>query len=274
MEQKLSTKTSSWKRFSWHLLRHKNDREKQPKALLNRCWQAAKALVFPVYCPCCRQPCDGADDQSLLRYRVPSCPRCGLFFNTGSLLEKTLSDAANCLSCHQHKLWFTATLALGPYRGELREAVLRSKRCSEESFTLALGALIGQQLGPLLINQKIDLVTNTPTHWKRRWQRGVESTELLLRGLVSQVQLPIGLRILGCRRYTRKQGTLTPAERFRNVSNAFCVRKPQQVRGKHVLVVDDVMTSGSTVNELARILQQAGACKVTNVVLARGQCVS
>ena len=281
MEQKLSTKPAGWERFSWHLMRHKNDSKKQPMALLNHCWKAAKALVFPVYCPCCRQPCDGADNRfllcnpckiSLLRYRVPSCPRCGLFFNAGSLLQKTLSDVANCPSCQQQKLWFNATLALGPYRGELREAVLRSKRCSEESFTLALGALIGQQLGPLLTTQRIDFVTNTPTHWKRRWQRGVESTELLLRGIVSQVQLPIRLRILGCRRYTRKQGTLTPAERFRNVSNAFCVKKPQQVRGKHVLVVDDVMTSGATVNELARILLQSGACKVTNVVLARGQC--
>jgi len=209
---------------------------------------------------------------SLLRHRLLSCLRCGRFFNAGMVLQKALSEATNCPSCRQRKLWFSATLALGPYRGELREAVLRSKRSSEEPFTLALGSLIGQKLGPLLSTQKIDLVTNTPTHWKRRWQRGVDSTELLLRGILSQVRLPIGLRILGCRRYTRKQGTLTPAERFRNVAHAFRVKKPQQVRGKHVLVVDDVMTSGATLNELARILQQAGASKVTNVVLARGQC--
>ena len=99
MEQKLSTKPAGWERFSWHLMRHKNDSKKQPMALLNHCWKAAKALVFPVYCPCCRQPCDGADNRfllcnpckiSLLRYRVPSCPRCGLF-STQVLFSKKRS---------------------------------------------------------------------------------------------------------------------------------------------------------------------------------------
>jgi len=283
MEKRLSAKPLPRKGFCWQILRQTNDLRKQKLSILNRGWQAAKSLVFPVYCASCRQPCHGLQDQlllcspcklSLLRHCTPSCPRCGLFFNSGSRPEKSLLGPANCPSCRRRKLWFADTLALGPYRGELREAVLRSKRSTEEALTLALGALMGQQLGPLLETQEIELVTNTPTHWKRRWQRGVQSTELLLRGIVSQVALPVASRMLRCRRYTRKQGTLSPAERFRNVSNAFRVRKPRQVRGKHVLVVDDVMTSGATLNELARVLQQAGARKVSNVVLARGQCSS
>ena len=264
----------------WQIIRQLNNLRKQNLAFLNRGWQAAKALVFPVYCAGCREPCQGSMEPfqlcahckaSLLSQQAPSCPRCGLFFSAGFRPEKSLFKTANCPSCRQRKLWFAATLALGPYRGELREAVLRSKRSTEESFTLALGALIGKQLGPLLETHQIELVTNTPTHWRRRWQRGVQSTELLLRGIVSQVKLPVAPRILRCRRYTSKQGTLSPSERFRNVSNAFAVRKPRQVRGKHVLVVDDVMTSGATLNELARLLHEAGAGKVTNVVLARGQ---
>lgn len=280
MEQRLSTRPLPREGFCWQILRQANNVKKQQLAFVHRGWEAAKALVFPVYCPGCHQPCHSSADRfllcspcrvSLLRHRAAGCSRCGLFFNSGARSKNPMAGPANCPSCRQRKLWFAATVALGPYRGELREAVLRSKRASEESFTLALGALIGQQLGPSLATQEIDLVTNMPTHWKRRWQRGVQSTELLLRGLVSQVELPVASQVLRCRRYTRKQGTLSPAERFRNVSNAFRVRKPQQVRGKHVLVVDDVMTSGATVNEVARVLQQAGARKVTNVVLARGQ---
>ncbi len=280
VEKRLSAKPLPRPRFYWQIIRQINDVRKKKLAFLNRGWQAAKALVFPVYCAGCREPCQETTEPfqlctlckaSLLPQHAPSCPRCGLFFSVGCRPEKSVLAPANCPSCHQRKLWFTATLALGPYRGALREAVLRSKRSTEESFTLALGALMGQQLGPLLETEQIELVTNTPTHWRRRWQRGVQGTDLLLRGIVSQVALPVAPTLLRCRRYTSKQGTLSPAERFRNVSNAFAVRKPRQVRGKHVLVVDDVMTSGATLNELARLLHKAGARKVTNVVLARGQ---
>jgi len=283
VEKSLLAKPMPRGRPCWQIHPHRNHPKKQKTALLSRGWKAAKALVFPVHCASCRQPCHGAADGllicatceiSLLRHRTSSCPRCGLFFQAASRREKSSLLPANCPGCNQRKLWFDVTLALGPYRGDLREAVLRSKRSTEEALTLSLGALIGRRLGPLLETQGIDLIANTPTHWKRRWQRGVQSTELLLTGIVSQVKLPVASRLLCSQRFTKKQGTLSSTERFRNVSNAFRVRNRRQVQGKHVLVVDDVMTSGATLNELARILHQAGARKVSNVVLARGQCSS
>jgi len=283
VKKRLSAKPMPRGRPCWQFLRQTNHPNKQKIFILNRGWQAAKALVFPVHCASCRQPCHGSADRllicatckiSLLRHRTSSCPHCGLFSQAASRGEKSSLLPANCPGCSQRKLWFDATLALGPYRDELREAVLRSKRSTEEALTLSLGALMGRRLGPLLEAQEIDLIANTPTHWKRRWQRGVQSTELLLTGIVSQVKLPVASRLLCSKRFTKKQGTLSSAERFRNVSNAFRVRNRRQVQGKHVLVVDDVMTSGATLNELARILHQAGASKVSNVVLARGQCSS
>lgn len=163
-------------------------------------------------------------------------------------------------------------MALGPYQDHLQEAVIRSKRAGQAAFTLALGALMGRRLGPLLKTRQIDLITCTPTHWRRRLQRGVHSTQLLMAGILSQVNFPVAGRMLCCTRLTDKQGTLSRAQRHSNVTNAFRVAGRPPVRGLHVLVVDDVMTSGATLNELARILHRAGTRKVTNIVLARGHC--
>ena len=65
---------------------------------------------------------------------------------------------------------------------------------------------------------------------------------------------------------------LSSSQRQRNVSGAFQITVPDRVRGQHLLVVDDVMTSGATLNEIARILRRAGARRISNVVLARGYC--
>ena len=258
-----------------------------PRKVISGCWHAAKELVFPLHCADCRQPCSGPDNQlvlcgpcqhSLLRHRTGHCPRCGLFSKLGTLpancqqLVVPSDFPANCPGCSRHKFWFDATLAVGPYQDELREAVLRSKRPHEVAFTLALGVFMGQQLGPLFDDQEIDLITTTPTHWRRRLQRGPASTELLLAGLASQLDIPVTTGLLRCQRFTKKQGTLSSAERHRNVSNAFRVMSSPPVGNKHLLIVDDVMTSGATLNELARILRRAGVRRISNVVLARGHC--
>mgnify|MGYP001170565190 CR=1 FL=1 len=145
---------------------------------------------------------------------------------------------------------------------------------AEETLTLALGALLGRQLHQLPEMRSIDLVINTPTHWKRRLQRGISSTELLLTGILSQLNLPHASGLLRCTRSTGKQGMLSASQRQRNVSKAFRITVPHRIRDQHLLVVDDVMTSGATLNEIARILHRAGARRISNVVLARGYSLS
>ena len=250
-------------------------------------WRAAKALIFPLHCACCQQACRGSSarvilctdcEKSLLADQPAACPRCGFFFHRGksNLFRPGLGylPVTNCPGCANRKLWFDDTFALGPYQGPLREVVLRSKRAAEETLTLALGALMGRQLHQLPEMRSIDLVVNTPTHWKRRLQRGISSTELLLTGIISQLNLPRASGLLRCTRSTGKQGMLSSSQRQRNVSKAFRITVPHRIRDQHLLVVDDVMTSGATLNEIARILHRAGARRISNVVLARGYCLS
>jgi ComF family protein len=248
-------------------------------------WKAAKALIFPLHCAYCQRPCRESSarvilctdcEKSLITEPSAVCPRCGFFFPASPLsrFRPGRSDLpiTNCPGCTNRKLWFDDTFALGPYRGPLREMVLRSKRATEETLTLSLGALLGRRLHRLPELRSVDMVINTPMHWKRRLQRGISTTELLLTGILSQLNLSPASGLLRCTRATAKQGMLSSSQRQRNVSRAFHITAPRRVRDQHLLVVDDVMTSGATLNEIARILHRAGARRISNVVLARGYC--
>lgn len=252
---------------------------------VDRIWKCTSGwlpgLIFPIHCACCQQPCRGSTERGLIcrdceGQLIPAghtaCSRCGRFVRIVSKQSLINRTTANCPACKHHRLWFDDTMALGPYQGQLRDVVLRSKRAHEEVLSLALGALLARQLQEQSNPTIFDYITCVPTPWKRRLQRGCATPELLLTGITSQLQIPAAPGMVRNVRTTQKQGTLNTSERHRNVSQAFRIKNPARVRGKHILVVDDVMTSGATLNEVARMLRRAGAQRISNVVVARGQC--
>jgi ComF family protein len=106
-----------------------------------------------------------------------------------------------------------------------------------------------------------------PLHWSRRLRRGYNQAEILARGLARRHGLPLvrGLRRL--RATPPQQGD--PALRRQNVQHAFAVRAPRAVAGRRLLLVDDVFTTGATLNACARTLREAGAAAVGALTLAR-----
>jgi ComF family protein len=112
-----------------------------------------------------------------------------------------------------------------------------------------------------------DLVVPVPLHWRRRWQRGYNQSAALAHGLASGLRLPCRPRALRRIRSTPMQTQQTPAARRHNLRGAF--RAMPAVKDYSVLLVDDVLTTGSTVSEASRALLQAGARCVTVAVVAR-----
>ena len=86
----------------------------------------------------------------------------------------------------------------------------------------------------------------------------------------ANLRIPMAVDLLYCRRRTQKQGMLLPAERFANVRDAFAVSSSYDIANAHVLLVDDIMTTGATSSEAAKTLRRAGAARVTVAVVARG----
>jgi ComF family protein len=108
-------------------------------------------------------------------------------------------------------------------------------------------------------------------HWMRRLVRGINNPDVLADLLSRHLDAPLATAGLVRRRNTLPQKDLSPRERRLNVRGAFRVRKGYNVKGAHVLLVDDILTTGATASEAARVLKRAGAATVGVAVLARAE---
>ncbi len=177
-------------------------------------------------------------------------------------------DRTSCIRCRNEGWRFDRVIALGPYRGRLREAIILMKKPAFESLTYEAGRILGKRL----VDAKVtpDLVMPVPNHWSRRLAHRTSSAETLASAISRQLNRPLVLSAVQRVRRTRKQGMLAWSNRPGNVHQAFRVSKPKALKDQHILVVDDVFTSGATAAELTRCLLRAGTKQVTVAVAARG----
>jgi ComF family protein len=175
----------------------------------------------------------------------------------------------DCPVCRKNRFRFERTIALGEYAGPMQEAVLRAKRVFHEPLTLALGGMLARLVAREHADLCPDLIVPVPMHWTRRLFRGVNGPELMVEAIRGPLEVRGGARLLYCRRSTKKQGTLLPSARTRNVRGAYGVARDRRLRGATVLLVDDVMTTGATAQEITRALLAAGAARVSIAVVAR-----
>jgi ComF family protein len=146
----------------------------------------------------------------------------------------------------------------------LRELIHLYKYGRIKPLVKPLGRLLAQAM-PL--DQTFELVVPVPLHWRRRWSRGFNQSELLARSISRRTGIPLG-KSLRRRRATDVQAGLSKTGRRQNVSGAFFARAGA-LRNQRILLVDDVMTTGATATACAVALKRAGAQSVTLLTLAR-----
>ena len=160
---------------------------------------------------------------------------------------------------------FDAAYSYGFYEDRLRDLIHVYKYDRVEPLAKPLGRLLALALPR---DRAFDVVVPMPLHWQKRWQRGFNQSALLAREVSRRTGFPVA-RALRRVRNTQAQAGLTNAKRRANVSGAFRAIKPHAVRGKRVLLIDDVLTTGATASSCARALKLAGAAEVTLLTLAR-----
>jgi ComF family protein len=126
----------------------------------------------------------------------------------------------------------------------------------------------GELIAPLRKKEKI-IIIPVPLHRKKLRGRSFNQAEIIARAISSKFSIPMDANTLIRHRETKSQTKMKPLERTINILDAFVVRIPDVVRGKTVILVDDVYTSGSTINECARVLLKAGAKTIWGITLAR-----
>jgi ComF family protein len=166
-------------------------------------------------------------------------------------------------------LWFDETVALGRYEGLLRDWLLEMKVGRGDSLTLAIAELVWRQNAERLIATRPDVVVPVPMHWRRRWMRGTNSAAVLAERLSQRLRAPLATDLLRRTRHTPPQFSVPPSQRLANVRNAFQVRPGYHFEEARVLLVDDILTTGSTCSAASRALKKAGAAHVAVAVAAR-----
>lgn len=240
----------------------------KPKELLRKIFRA----ILPGNCRSCGEALWGDSIpffcnhcwSTLCPIMGPTCQRCSLpFLSQISLLH---SPSHQCANCRLRPPAFTQAWTFYPYKSPLKEAIGLFKYQSKVSLAGPLATLLLKALTPLPM---IDVIIPVPLHPTRLREREYNQSLLLAFPLSTQLGLPLSYTTLVRIRPTTPQTSLRRNDRLKNLRRSFVVTQPKVLRDKKILVVDDVFTTGTTVNECAKALRKAGASHVYVVTLAR-----
>ncbi|MCL5037356.1 MAG: ComF family protein [Chloroflexi bacterium] len=175
-----------------------------------------------------------------------------------------------CYDCKRQAPFFHRADSVYIYCGAIRNALLAWKYRSVESLGPVMTALLIEGVKKNEISLAgIDLILPVPLHEKRVKERGFNQAEVLAAAVSEEFKIPIKTNHLKRVRATALQSKLNKEQRINNVRGAFSLLWAGKLRGKSVLLVDDIMTTGSTLNECARLLRNAGARQVSALTLCR-----
>lgn len=176
-----------------------------------------------------------------------------------------LDENQLCGLCRRGARGFDRCYSYGFYEGTLARLIQLLKYERIEPLAPVLGGLLSDSLPREIV---FDGIVPMPMHWTRRYVRGFNQAELLAVDLSRRTGIPV-LEVVRRSRLTRAQVGLSDHHRRRNVSGAFAVRRSDRLEGRHVLLIDDVLTTGATAAACAAALKKAGAARVTVLTVAR-----
>ena len=194
-------------------------------------------------------------------FAPPWCAVCGLPF------EVPMGPDAVCADCARERASWDRARAVLRYDKHSRRLVLALKHADHTHLAGALGRWMHRTGRDVL--DDADLVMPVPLHWTRLFARRYNQAALLAHAIHTVGGPPVAADWLVRRRRTPSQGRLSAAGRARNVRAAFAMRRGRSVRGKRVVLIDDVLTTGATVEECARVLRRNGAAWIGVLTLAR-----
>ncbi len=230
--------------------------------------EALLNLLYPPHCAICegvaplrRYLCERCL-QGVRRIEPPWCQGCAL------PLDGAVTAEVHCPNCRDQTLWIDAAMAACRMEEPVREVLHRFKYQRERHLRHPLAAWLAETL-PHLSGPPPDAVVPVPLHPTRERERGYNQAALLAALLAREAGLRVEHPLLRVRD-TPSQTRLHRGGRIENLRNAFALRQNAPVKSRHLLLVDDVLTTGSTLNECARILKQAGAASVRVAVVVRG----
>lgn len=227
-------------------------------------------ILYPHRCPVCDGVLSFSENfavhpachAKLFFIREPYCLRCGR-----PLAE---AEAEYCADCRKRSFRFRRNFAVLGYNEAARDSVVRFKYYGRQEYAAFYAEEILKARGEELLTLKADALIPVPIHRSRLRKRGYNQAELLARELSRRLGVPCRSDVLLRFRRTRAQKELGPDARIRNLRHALKVRRGAANGLKTVLLVDDIYTTGSTVEACTRVLLEAGIAEVFCLTLCVG----
>ena len=192
--------------------------------------------------------------------REPACPTCG------SAVAPFEVSEGRCRECRQRPARVSGTVRVGPYKAYLGQAVRAFKYKGREELGTVLGGWLAKAVEQAPWRERVEAIVSVPTHWRRRLTRPFHAAEPLASVVGRQAGLP-RVPILRRVRAGPRQIGLSHTERAKNVLGAFAIRKGVTLRRARLLLIDDVRTTGATIEECAKVLRRNGAAEVYAAVI-------
>ncbi len=219
------------------------------------CTALLQPITEKIFCSTCREK---------IKFLTGSlCPICGIMFfdsPAGSHL---------CGNCLEKKPYFSCARAVAGYETAILNAIHQFKYGRDLSIGASLASLMADFSFPDLEFTDYSLIIPVPLHIKKLRKRGFNQSIIFADAIGKKWQIPVNFSLLKRCKFTLSQTGLDKKERKRNIKGAFEVTDKAEIIGRNILLIDDVYTTGATLNECAKILIKAGVQKVTVLTLAR-----
>lgn len=192
------------------------------------------------------------------------CSICGKPLKDNPLIKK-------CYNCKKHPYYFTRAISAVEYHGTIKEAIYKYKYGKKTYMYKTFGPILVQAIRASNIDiSDIDIIVPVPLHRMKTIKRGFNQSELLGKYISQSFNIPLNTKNLIRHKKTLRQNNLDRSDRRSNIKNAFRVMKKENFVGKRVILVDDIFTTGATVDECSKVLVNAGAKEIIVVTLATG----
>lgn len=242
---------------------------------LHSCSKLAELIFFPSYCWLCSSLLEWPGESLIcrscwgsLKYSLPSyCLCCGRLFEFSE-------EPHLCVQCLKESPPFSRHRSCGQYKGKLKDVILLFKYRKFKILGKGLALFAAQALGEEeSLWGDVEIIMPVPLHPQRKRERGFNQSQVIAKELASYQKIDF-IPGLEKKKNVLPQTVLSMAEREKNVKGVFAAKNLSKIKGRVVLLVDDVFTTGATISECSTVLRKAGVKEVRALTLAQARLYS
>jgi len=229
-------------------------------------------LIYPPRCIFCEDIIPIEEERAICKnckniisfVKGKVCQKCG------KLLEDDMSKDV-CIDCIKNTQYYDKGLALFVYEGLVRDMIYRFKYGGHKEYAKYLGEFLSEKIRKERLEEKIDLIIPIPIHSNRRKKRGYNQCEELAKVISKKLNIPMNASVLIRKKETKPQSGLSFTQRKNNMKDAFELKNTFDIYHKNILLIDDIYTTGATINSCSKLLKKKNANEVYFLTLSIGR---